>query len=79
MKFVFEYSKNNQYSKDVVNAIFNFFITNKFKIQKILSTSDNNEINYFYKKTIYKFLNSIFINNENKNYLKNIKLILEKK
>ena len=79
LKFVFEYSKNNQYSKDIVNTIFNFFITNKFNIRKILSTSDNNEVNYFCKKTIYKFLNSIFINNENKNYLQNIMLILEKK
>ena len=78
LKLVFEYSKNTQYSKDVVNAIFNFFINNNFNIRNRLSNLNNNEVNYFFKGAINKFLHSIFINNENKNILQNIKVFLIK-
>ena len=79
LKLVFDYSKNTQYCKDVVNSIFNFFIKNNFNIRNILPNSNNNEINYFYKGVINKFLHSKFISNENKIFLQNLKLIFEKK
>ena len=79
LKLVFDYSKNTQYCKDVVNSIFNYFIKNNFNILNILPNSNNNEINYFYKGVINKFLHYKFISNENKIFLQNLKLIFKKK
>ena len=49
LKFVFEYSKNNQYFKDSINAIF-FTFKKDYKILNRLTKSTFKKDIYFYKK-----------------------------
>ena len=73
-KFVFDYTKNNQYEKDMVNSIFNrlyFLLIDDFK----LITKDYK----FYHEILNKFLNSKLINKNNKKLLNKLKKILNKK
>ena len=73
-KFVFDYTKNNQYEKDMVNSIFNrlyFLLIDNFN----LITKDFK----FYHEIINRFLNSKLINKNNKKLLNNLKKILNKK
>ena len=75
LKLVFEYSKNNQYSKDAVNAIFIAF-KNNFKLLNQISKSNLKKDLYFYKNITSTLLNSTFINNKSKEIIQNFKGIL---
>jgi len=78
LKFVFEYSKNNQYSKDSINAIsYSFRID--FKDLNSLSKLNFNKDIFFYKNIIDTFLNCEFINKLSKKFIKNAKEILKRK
>ena len=78
LKFFFEYYKNNKYERDIANINLNIVnrqdlnyinILNKklFKINDLI----------IYNEYLNKYLNCIFINNENKNFLRNIKKVIE--
>lgn len=73
-KFVFDYSKNNKYEKDMVNCIFNRL--------NILIKDDFSLITKgyrFYYDIIIKFIYCKFINRHNKNLLYKFRQILNKK
>ena len=78
LKFVFEYSKNNQNGKDSINAIFVSF-KRDFNLLNLLSKSTFKKDLYFYKNITTTLLNSEFINNSSKKIVKNIKEILNRK
>lgn len=78
MKFVFENSKNTIYCKDKVNYIMSF-INNNLDAPNILSRANFSEEINLYKNIINIFLNSSFINSENKNILQIIKEIIKRK
>ena len=71
LKFIFEYSKNSKYEKDIGN----YLISNSFKLFKL--RFDNNNYNFFYN-IINMYLTSKFLSNSNKNILINIKKSLLK-
>ena len=71
LKFIFEYSKNSKYEKDIGN----YLISNSFKLFKL--RFDNNNYNFFYN-IINMYLTSKFLSNSNKNILINIKKSLMK-
>ena len=73
LKFVFEYTKNTKYEKDMANSIFTR-LSILFKDNFHLLTKDFK----FYYEIIEMYLNSKFINNYNKSILKNLKNLLEK-
>jgi glycosyltransferase involved in cell wall biosynthesis len=67
LKFVFEYSKNTKYEKDMSNVLFRRI----GKWRKIKERVINIKNDYdFYLDVIDKFLNNKFINNNNKIYLR---------
>ena len=70
LKLLFEYSKNNKYEKDMVNAyICNVLLPkNNNKLKKIIRNDCD-----FYNGIIKTFLNCEFISTESKIKLKNIK------
>ena len=70
VKFIFEYSKNNKYEKDMANAYIYYFILhlNKSQLKKIISNDCG-----FYTKIIEQYLNCEFISTRNKIKLKKIK------
>jgi hypothetical protein len=73
LKFIFEYSKNNKYEKDMVNI----FILNKFKKKKITKLKKYlRKDYYFYSKIVNMCLNCQYINKKNKKILNNINYIL---
>ena len=72
LKFVFETSKNTQYSKDKANHLISFIIDN-LNVPDILSRTNFSEDVNLYDNITNSFLDSLFINNENKNFLQNIK------
>jgi glycosyltransferase involved in cell wall biosynthesis len=78
LKFVFEYSKNNQYFKDSINAIFHTFKKDYRKLNRLTKSSFKKDI-YFYKNFTNKLLYSTFINNSSKQILQKIKRILDRK
>ena len=78
LKFVLDYSKNNQYFKDMINAIF-FSFNDEFLFVHLLPKSNFETERYFYKNITNTILNSIFINNSSKKLLQKIKEILNKK
>ena len=73
-KFIFENTKNNKYEKDMANSNINklYSMLNK---DFYLITKDFT----FYYNIINIFLNSKFINESNKSFLKRLKKILNKK
>ena len=71
-KFIFEYSKNTKYEKDIGNYLITEFFLNLYKL-----TFDNNNYNFFYN-IINMYLTSKFLSNSNKNILINIKKYLLK-
>jgi len=75
LKLVFENSKNTKYSKDKVNHLMSF-INDNLDVPNILSRANFSEDVIFYNNITNIFLNSSFINNENKNILQNIKGII---
>lgn len=67
LKFVFEYSKNTKYEKDMSNILFRrLCIMRKIK-ERIINIKNDFD---FYIDIIDKFLNNKFINNNNKIYLR---------
>lgn len=71
LKFIFDYSKNTKYEKDIGN----YLITNSLQLFKL--RFDNNNYNFFYN-IINIYLTSKFLTNSNKNILINIKKSLLK-
>ena len=66
MRFIFEYTKNTKYEKDMVNLQLNIFLRN--------SELNFNNPNYkFFLNIINKFLKSKFLTNNNKYSLLYIK------
>ena len=77
LKFFFEYYKNNKFERDITNTILknvNKNFLNNLNIIKNLLT--NRELIIFYE-VLNKYINCIFITNENKNLLKYIKKLIE--
>ena len=75
LKFIYEYTKNNQYEKDMGNQI----ITKE--LEMILSSKIYNKIHknyYFYENIINMYLKNKFTSLPIKNKIKNIKDILKK-
>ena len=76
-KFLFEFSKNTKYEKDMLNLrlsqIFKFNIENK-----LLDTNLKKDY-YFYYVVINSIINCKYISEENLNLLKNLKNIILKK
>ena len=71
LKFIFEYSKNLKYEKDMANTIFSKLLKNLEKF-KILFKINNNNNNYkFFYKIINMYSNSKFILKINKYILLN--------
>ena len=80
LKILYEYSKNSKYEKDITNIIFTYLYKNNIMNKRISKTAYHNNFNFF-NNIINIFLNSSFINQENKSILKNIrdKIIKENK
>ena len=75
LKFIYEYTKNNQYEKDMGNEII------KKELEMILSSHIYNKIHknyYFYENIINMYLNNKFTSLSIKSKIKNIKDILKK-
>lgn len=71
LKFIFEYSKNLKYEKDMANTIFSKLLKNLEKF-KILFKINNNDNNYhFFYKIMKMYFNSKFILKINKYILLN--------
>jgi hypothetical protein len=70
IKFIFEYSKNTKYEKDMVNALFTELI-NHINKEKIFSSLCLNNHQFFFD-IIIMFVNCNFINKENKNIFKKL-------
>ena len=67
LKFVFEYSKNTQYEKNMCNILFKRIAIRRNIYKRILQIKDDFN---FYFNVIDEYLNSEFITNKNKNYLR---------
>ena len=78
LKFVFQTSKNTQYSKDKANHLLSFIINN-LDVPNILSRTNFSKDVNLYNNITNTFLDSLFINNENKNFLQKIKEIIRRK
>ena len=74
LKFLYEYSKNQKYEKDIVNYQFTY-INKIINIEKELSSLSFNEDFYFYYEIVNKLLNCKFISEENNLLLLKKKLI----
>ena len=72
LQFIFEYSKNSKYQKDIVNKLFTNI--NKAIVHKMRKIKKNKK---FFKKVIKIFLNCSFISDENKKVLKHLKYKLK--
>ena len=78
LKFVFENSKNTKYSKDKVNHLMSF-INENLDAPNIITRANFSEDVNLYKNITNTFLDSSFINRENKNILQIIKEIIKRK
>ena len=78
LKFVFQTSKNTQYSKDKANHLLSFII-NSLDVPDILSRTNISEDVHLYDNITDTFLDSSYINKENKNFLQKIKEIIRRK
>ena len=79
LKFVFDYSKNTKYEKDMANRLFTI-LNKQFNIAGRLQANDYEENDYnFYYDIVNTYLNCSYIDNENKYFLNNFKYIIEKK
>ena len=70
LKFVFEYSKNTKYEKDMSNILFRRIAIWRNILKRVLLIKDDYN---FYLNVIDEFLNCEFINNNNKKYLRSTK------
>ena len=78
LKFVFEFSKNQKYEKDMCNFLLSY-LSQKYKIIKMISELFGvNEIK-FYNDIINQYSQNTFITKGNKYLLKDFKKILNKK
>lgn len=75
LKFVFEYSKNTQYEKNMCNILFKRIAIRRNIYKRILQIKDDFN---FYFNVIDEYLKSEFISNKNKNYLRKTRLNLLK-
>ena len=79
LKFIFEYSKNTKYEKDMVVHLFTQIIRG-FNIERYISSLVfNNEEFSFFLKVLNMCLNCTFINDINKLILQKLKNIIEYK
>ena len=78
LKFIFEFSKNTKYEKDMVNQRLTI-MSKKYNIRGYLSKIEFNNDFYFYYEAINTVINCIYISEENLNLLKNLKNIILKK
>ena len=78
LKFIFEYSKNTKYQKDIANILF----TNSYKVFNIqlglIKLRSKDEINFYYN-ILNIYLKNEYITNENKYLLNVFKSIIETK
>ena len=75
LKFLFEYSKNKKYDKDMCNLLITSLTHNLNNLQ--FSSLDINNYN-FYINIIEMYINNDFITYDNKNILNNLKIQLKK-
>ena len=76
LKFIFEYSKNTKYEKDMANYLFNHF-NKRFNIKRHLSSLAYNKDDFsFFENVINLYLNCPFINDDNKLILQKLKNII---
>ena len=79
LKFIFEYSKNTKFEKDMANHLFTV-LNRQFNIAGRLQSTDYEENDYnLYYDIVNAYLNCSYIDNENKYFLNNFKFIIEKK
>ena len=78
LKIIFEYSKNEKFEKDMLNAYLNINLYKNLYLTNNYSLLTPEEFN-FYFNLINIFLNCKFITNENKSLLKDYIKILKKK
>ena len=79
LKFIFDYSKNTKYEKDMANHLFTI-LNRKFNIAGNLQATNYKENDYsLYYDVVNTYLNCSYIDNENKYFLNNFKTIIEKK
>ncbi len=78
LRIVFENSKNNKYERDMANALFTELNQNLNIIYRLSTLSFNSYFNYF-TNVINMYLNSPYINKENKFLLNIFKNIIETK
>ena len=75
LKFLFEYSKNTKYEKDMINILLRRIVIRRNLKQRIILI-DNNF--HFFIDIIEEILRNEFINNKNKKYLTDIRLKIMK-
>ena len=75
LKFLFEYSKNTKYEKNMLNILFRRIVIRRDIKRRIINI--NNDFR-FYTDIIDEFLINEFINNKNKKYLTSIRRIIMK-
>ena len=78
LKFIFEFSKNTKYEKDILNYLLTDIIR-ILDIPKIISKINYYEIYKFYYEIINAFINCLYISDENLNLLFKLKKKIEKK
>ena len=77
LKFIFEYSKNTKYEKDMVNHLFTN-MNKKFNIKRQLSSLvDKSKDFSLFENVINLYLNCTFINEDNKLILQKLKNIIK--
>jgi glycosyltransferase involved in cell wall biosynthesis len=79
LKFIFEYSKNTKFEKDMANHLFTV-LNRQFNIAGRLQSTDYDENDYsLYYDIVNTYINCSYIDTENKYFLNNFKFIIEKK
>lgn len=77
LKFIFEYSKNTKYEKDMVNYLFSDY-NKRFNIMKEISSLVYNRDDFsLFENVINLYLNCTFINEDNKLILQKLKNIIK--
>ena len=78
LKFIFEFSKNIKYEKDIINLRLTNMLKNFDIRRNILKTNFNKDF-YFYYEVISQIINCIYISDDNINLLLKIKKLIEMK
>ena len=74
LNIIFEFSKNNNYQKDISNLLLNNFLQKRLIDKRF---AYNNSIIYYFYNIIKNYLDNKFITNNNKYFLENYKNIIE--